>query len=394
MTVNRLLVIDDEPDVCTFVSQVARDMDYAVKSTTHFNDFKQLYEEFKPTIVVLDLAMPGVDGVELLRFLRSEKSKAEVILISGMDGKVLNSAKRVGEEHGLNMKGVLRKPIVIGEFESLLAAPAHFDGSITTRELDEAISNGQLRTVYQPKVTLQSAGAGTIREAEGLVRWQHPDFGLLTPDKFLSAIEEAGLMLPLTMAVVTEACHQIRRWRELGQSMCVAVNLAPQLLTDLTLPDEIAALVKRNGVETTRIIIEITESGVMKDPARAMDILTRFRLKGFRLSLDDFGTGFSSLVQLYRMPFVELKIDQSFVREVDTSEEARVIVRATTEMAHRLNLTVCAEGVESEDDLNFLALTGCDKAQGYYISRPINGADLTDFLFEGNGRPERLREQA
>jgi EAL domain-containing protein (putative c-di-GMP-specific phosphodiesterase class I) len=394
MTVNRLLVIDDDPDICGIISRVARGMDYAVKSTTHFNDFKRLYRKFNPTIVVTDLAMPGIDGIELLRFLRSQKSKAELILISGMDGKVLKSAKRVGEEHGLNMKGVLQKPIMIEELESLLAAPIRFPGSITTHELDEAISNGQLLTVYQPKVTLQSTDNGTVREVEGLVRWQHPVYGLLTPDKFLSTIEETGLLLPLTMAVVTEVCRQIRRWRELGQSVCVAVNLGPQLLTDLSLPDEIAALVKRNGVETTQIIIEITESGVMEDPVRAMDILTRFRLKGFRLSLDDFGTGFSSLVHLFRMPFVELKIDQSFIREVGTSEEARVIVRATTEMAHRLNLTVCAEGVESEDDLNFLTLTGCDKAQGYYISRPLDGTNLTDFMSARNRRPESIREQA
>ena len=128
--------------------------------------------------------------------------------------------------------------------------------------------------------------------------------------------------------------------------------------------------------------------------ARAMDILTRFRLKGFRLSLDDFGTGFSSLIHLYRLPFVELKIDQSFVRDVGASEEARVIVRATTEMAHRLNLSVCAEGVESEGDLNFLLLAGCDKAQGYFISRPIAGEKIVNFEFAGMPDPEPLRDRA
>ncbi|MGH6661391.1 MAG: EAL domain-containing response regulator [Rhodospirillales bacterium] len=394
MTANRLLVIDDDADICEFVSQVARDANYEVVSTAHFSEFKRLYRKFNPTIVITDLAMPNIDGVELLRFLRAEKSKTEIILMSGMDKKVLNSAKQVGFEHGLNMKGVLQKPIMIEELESLLAAPSYFAGSITVHELDAAISKGELVVHYQPKVNLRSAANGSLREVEALVRWQHPVHGLLSPDRFLLAIQETGLLLPLTRAVVTSACRQIRKWSEFGKTMCVAVNIAPQLLTNLTLPDEIASLAEQNDVETSQIIIEITESGVMEDTARAMDILTRFRLKGFRLSLDDFGTGFSSLIHLYRLPFVELKIDQSFVRDVGASEEARVIVRATTEMAHRLNLSVCAEGVESEGDLNFLLLAGCDKAQGYFISRPIAGEKIVNFAFAGMPDPEPLRDRA
>jgi EAL domain-containing protein (putative c-di-GMP-specific phosphodiesterase class I) len=340
------------------------------------------------------LAMPDIDGVELLRFLRAERSKSEVILVSGMDIKVLNSARRVGQEHGLNMKGILQKPIMIEKLESLLAAPSYFAGSITVHELDAAISKSQLVVHFQPKINLRSAADGSLREVEALVRWQHPVHGLLSPDKFLFAFQETGLLLPLTRAVVTAACQQLRKWSEFGKTMCVAVNIAPQLLTNLSLPDEIASLAAQNDVKTSQIIIEITESGVMEDTARAMDILTRFRLKGFRLSLDDFGTGFSSLIHLYRMPFVEIKIDRSFVRDVSTNEEARVIVRATIEMAHRLNLSVCAEGVESEDDLNFLRFAGCDRAQGYFISRPIAAEKVANFVFSWTPEPEPLRERA
>jgi len=394
MTPSRLLIIDDDLEVCEFVARVARDANYEVASTTHFNEFKRLYGDFHPTIVIMDLAMPDVDGVELLRFLQVERSKTEVILISGMDRKVLNSAKQVGKEHGLNMKGVLQKPIMIEELDSLLAAPSHFAGSITMHELDRAIATGELVPHYQPKINLRSATNGSLREVEALVRWQHPLYGLLGPDKFLHAIQDSRLLLPLTRAVVISACRQIREWSNHGREMCVAVNIAPQLLTELSLPDEIASLAEQHAVDTSQFIVEITESGVMENTARAMDILTRFRLKGFRLSLDDFGTGFSSLTQLYRMPFVEIKIDQSFVRDVGTNEEARVIVRATTEMAHRLNLSVCAEGVESEDDLNFLILAGCDKAQGYFISRPIAGEHVANFAFAGISRPEPVQERA
>ncbi len=394
MSVNRLLAIDDDPAISALVAKVACELHYEAESTSHFNEFKRLYRGLHPTIVVMDLAMPEIDGIELLRFLRAENCKAEIILISGMDTKILNSAKQVGEEHGLNMRGVLQKPIMIEALEALLAKQSHFDGAITAHELDAAISKGELIAHYQPKMSLHDGVNGRVAEVEALVRWQHPVHGLLMPDKFLGAVADTGLLLPMTRAVVLCACRQVRETEELGQTLCVAVNIAPQLLTDLTLPDEVAAVVEQNNVDTSQIIIEITESGVMEDTVRAMDILTRFRLKGFRLSLDDFGTGFSSLIQLYRMPFVELKVDQSFVRDIGVSEEARVIVRATTEMAHRLNLTVCAEGVETADDLKFLSLAGCDKAQGYFISRPIDGDRLVNFLAAANRPPELVRERA
>ena len=390
----RLLVIDDDADICDFVSQVAKDLGYETATAIDYAQFKHLCTRIHPTVVIMDLAMPDKDGIEILRFLSAENSRTEVILMSGMEKKVLESARRLGEQHGLNMKGVLQKPIMIEELEEMLATPSHFADSITTHELNTAIADGQFVNHYQPKVCLRDGPTSEIREVEALVRWLHPVHGLISPDRFLLAVEDAGLMLPMTRTVAANACRQIREWEKAGIPACVAVNIAPRLLTNLSLPDEIAAIAEQHGVHTSNLVIEITESGVMEDTARAMDILTRFRLKGFQLSLDDFGTGFSSLIHLYRMPFGELKIDQSFVREVSTNEEARVIVRATTEMAHNLNLTVCAEGVASENDLRFLSLTGCDKAQGYFIGRPIAGDQITDFAFASHRLDAPLPEHA
>lgn len=246
-------------------------------------------------------------------------------------------------------------------------------------EFADALDNDELTVHYQPKVSLIEAPDHPIEDVEALVRWQHPERGLLGPDAFLGIAERANLLLPLTLVVAMQAFAQASAWRERGLNLSVALNIAPQLLTNLNLPDEIAALAQDHDIPTQQVMLEITEVGVMEDTHLAMDILTRFRLKGFHLSLDDFGTGVSSLGQLYRMPFSELKIDQSFVRDVCTSGEASVIVRTMVEMAHNLNLSVCAEGVEDRETLEFLMRCGCDKAQGYLISRPVPGNALFDF---------------
>lgn len=390
----RLAVIDDDPGVCKFVSRIARDLGFEVATATQSEKFRRLCREFKPAVVVMDLGMPGVDGVEQLRFLVAELNGAEVILMSGFDKKVLNSARQVGEELGLSMKGVLPKPISVDELEKMLTTASHFEGSISARELASAIENGEIRPHFQPKALLQPAYGRQVNEVEALARWHHPVHGLLTPDKFLPLAEETDLLSPMTHAVAIAACRQILNWDAAGMSMAVAINIAPQLLVNLSLPDEITALAADHGVECSRLIIEITESGVMADVARAMDILTRFRIKGFLLSLDDFGTGFSSLIQLYRMPFGEIKIDRSFVKDISVNEEARVIVQATIELAHRLDMTTCAEGVESLEDLRFLSRIGCDKAQGYFISKPIPGEKMRDFVRARNDDHETLLKKA
>lgn len=389
----RLLVIDDEKDICDFVSRVAADRGFKTASAIVHKEFKRLYREFRPTFIVMDLAMPDGDGIELLRFLSAENSKATIVLISGFDKKVLTTARQLGEEQGLTVAGVLQKPIDVADLEAMISVTPDLREEALVGELAQALEADQLTIVYQPKARLGPAAAHAIEDVEALVRWQHPSRGLLPPKEFLGLAERANLLLPLTRAVAKQAFHQVKAWKNKGLDMSVALNISPQLLTNLDLPDEIAREARENGVSSNKVILEITEVGVMEDTHLAMDILTRFRLKGFRLSLDDFGTGFSSLSQLYRMPFSELKIDQSFVKDVSTSDEARVIVRTMVEMAHNLNLTVCAEGVEDRETLAFLKACGCDKAQGYFISRPLAGFAMIEFGSTWNPEPRREKSE-
>ena len=387
----RLLVIDDEKGMCDFIAQAAEDRGFETASATTHKDFKRLCHEFRPTFIVMDLAMPDGDGVELLRFLSAENNKATIVLISGFDKKVLNTARQLGEEQGLDIAGALQKPIAIEDLEALISVTLDLREEALIGELADALENDQLTVFYQPKVSLTVAPDHPIEDVEALVRWQHPERGLLTPDAFLGIAERANLLLPLTRAVAKQAFRQVAAWEAKGLKMSVAVNIAPQLLTNLDLPDEITELARENGVSTERVMLEITEVGVMEDPHLAMDILTRFRLKGFHLSLDDFGTGSSSLTQLYRMPFSELKIDQSFVRDVSENDAARIIVRTMVQMAHNLNLSVCAEGVEDRETLEFRMTCGCDKAQGYLISKPVPGDAVIEMGSTWNS--ETIREK-
>jgi len=253
---------------------------------------------------------------------------------------------------------------------------------ITERDLREAIEGAQLVVYYQPKVSLSAEEGFDVHACEALVRWQHPQYGMVFPDAFIPLAEATGLISPLTDRVVAATVNQIRLWEDQGLSLSVAVNLTPRLLDDLELPDRFSDLMERHGLPASRLIVEITESGAMADATKTTDILVRFRLKGFGLSLDDFGTGYSSLVQLHRMPFSEMKIDRSFVMDMDHDEEAKAIVHSIVHLGHNLGLHLCAEGVETLDSLKWLREAGCETAQGYYMSRPIPAEDVPSWRDE------------
>ncbi len=375
MKSGRLLVIDDEPDICDFIKEVAEEQGFDVATAENFDQFSTAYRSFEPSVIVLDLRMPEVDGIELLRFLAKETCRAHIVLMSGLDQKVLHTASQLGATHGLRMLDALQKPILLPELERVLSRVSGEERPITEHDLGNAISAGELVLHYQPKVKLGSQGSREVGSLEALVRWDRPGHGLIPPDEFIPLAENTGLIDSLTDYVLHAALKQIAEWRKHGSSVAVAVNLAPQLLSDLDLPDRLSDLLAEYGVDGSVLIVEVTESAAMTDAARTMDILTRLRLKGIELSMDDFGTGYSSLVELYRMPFSEMKIDKSFVIDVNRDKEAEVIVRSIVDLGHNLGLKVCAEGVETEQAMDFLRAIKCDLAQGYYISKPLPPSD-------------------
>jgi diguanylate cyclase (GGDEF)-like protein len=244
-------------------------------------------------------------------------------------------------------------------------------------ELRNAIDTGGLLLYYQPKVDISSH---RIVAVESLVRWQHPEYGMLPPDEFISLAERTGLIRPLTYWVLAEALRQCAAWQTHGYAIDVAVNVPVSVLLDTSFPDKLETLLKQHHLAAKRLVVEITESSLMEDQEYALQLLSHLSNIGVRISIDDFGTGYSSLAYLRRLPVSEIKIDQSFVMGMLENENDEVIVRATIGLAHNLGMSVIAEGVAEAAILKKLTIWGCNLAQGHYISPPVDGNAITQLL--------------
>ncbi|HKQ00522.1 MAG TPA: EAL domain-containing protein [Actinomycetes bacterium] len=244
-------------------------------------------------------------------------------------------------------------------------------------ELRRGIDYQQLLLHYQPKV---HAHTGQVLGVEALVRWQHPEHGLIPPNDFIPLAERTGLIGPLTHYVLDAALYQCRQWQQAGHELAIAVNVSARRLLDLHFPDEVAGLLASWGIPARLLVVEITESTIMADPPRALEILGRLNTMGVQLSIDDFGTGYSSMAYLKSLPVHELKIDRSFVMQMTSDTRDAVIVRSTVDLGRNLGLRVVAEGVEDQTTLQELDQLGCDAIQGYYISRPVPPDDLIHWL--------------
>jgi EAL domain-containing protein (putative c-di-GMP-specific phosphodiesterase class I) len=251
-------------------------------------------------------------------------------------------------------------------------------------ELRQAIDHDELVLHYQPKISLAT---GQVTGAEALVRWQHAQRGQMPPDQFIALAEQTGLIRPLSRWVLNETLRQCALWRRAGIDVSMAVNLSMRDLHDPDLPEIVGDLLAKWRAVPSNLVLEITENGLMAEPARALDTATRLRALGVHLAIDDFGTGYSSLAYLKRLPVSELKIDQSFVRDMAVDDDDATIVRSTIGLAHDLGLNVVAEGVEDQPTYDLLSRLGCDVAQGYFISRPMT-ARAFEAWFRVHARPE------
>jgi diguanylate cyclase (GGDEF)-like protein len=290
-------------------------------------------------------------------------------------------------EHGQDVDALLQKADVAmylakaGNATHVVYDPREDDYDPTrltlVGELRRAIEAAELTVFYQPKADLRT---GEVRGTEALVRWEHPERGLLMPDEFIPLAQHTGLIRPLTLSVIDIAMAQARSWRNQGLNLSVAVNLATRNLLDAGLPEDVHDLLEKWGLEPASIEFEITESTIMADPFRALSVLKRLHEMGTKLSIDDFGTGYSSLAYLKRLPVDAVKIDKSFVLNMVDDENDAAIVRSTIDLARNLGLAVVAEGVENEAIWETLARLGCDFAQGHYLSKPMPAAELVAWL--------------
>ncbi len=388
----RILVLDDESFMLKLLNRMLSNLGF-INITLCDNGRAALERiaETGPNLILLDLNMPEMDGIEFVRHLVERHYAGSLILISGEDERMLQTAEKLVQAHRISILGHLHKPVKPEALSALLEkwAPPATDAAgpvkktYTADELRFAIENGQLINYYQPKVAVAS---GEVVGVETLVRWRHPVDGIVFPDQFISIAEAAGLIDDLTRAVFAGAVAQAKVWQEAQLPLRIAVNVSMDNLASLNFLNFVAELTEKAGIAPQNVVLEVTETRLMQDTRAPLEILTRLRLKRFRLSIDDFGTGHSSLAQLRDIPFDELKIDQGFVHRAGTNETLRAMYDASLSLARQLGMEVVAEGVEDRDDWDLLRRTGCDLAQGVFMSRPMLAGDLPGWI-------ERWRER-
>lgn len=374
-----ILVLDDEPFMLKLLAQQLANLGFTdVATCDNGQTALQRVDDaaLAPQLILCDLNMPGMDGMEFVRRLVEHGYEGSLILVSGEDERTLQSARTLVQAHHIEVLGSLHKPVspqalfqLVERWVPPAHAAQHLQGKrYSVERLAQAIQAGELVNHYQPKV---SVADGSVVGVETLVRWRHPQDGLVYPDQFIGMAEAHGLIDALTRVVLAQSLKDCATWAQRGVRLKVAINVSMDNLTALDFPEQATAAAAAAGVAPPSIVLEVTESQLMKDLRAPLEILTRLRLRRFKLSIDDFGTGHSSLAQLRDLPFDQLKIDQGFVHGAHHNETLRAILYASLGLAKELGMEVVAEGVEDAEDWRFLQRTGCDLAQGYFIARPM-----------------------
>lgn len=379
---SNLYILDDDQQYANLLAEVASNNGWNVHVENSPSEFLQI-DLANGSVLVLDLIMPEMDGIEVIRELSKGTTEIFLILVSGFDTRVLHSAQKLAEAHNIKVLATLTKPIALPEFIKTLikisATPIVEKKSTITNipvqvsELERAIDQHQLLLYYQPQINMAT---GALEGVESLVRWQHPTRGLLFPDQFITLAEENNLIDKLTHEVISIAVEQSQKWKIQNLDIPISVNVSAENITSLSLPEQLLELTDKHTVVPENITLEITESAVMNKLTSSLDVLNRLRMKGFSLSIDDFGTGYSSLSHLYKAPFTELKVDQVFVMNMADDEEALIIVKICIMLGQMLGMKLVAEGVETKEIWDQLKQLGCDIAQGYYIAKPMPAEQL------------------
>ncbi len=333
-----------------------------------------------PSLIIVDLEMPEMDGIELIETLQERGVRIPIVLLSGHGDALLDSVQSMGASV---VRG-LRKPLERADLRGVLlelispAAPVIERRRAPRTPIDppmlvEALRSGGIVPHFQPKVDTRT---GLLRGVEALARWHHPLLGMVPPDEFIPMAERMGLIHDLTRSMVEQSFAQCAAWQSRGMRLTLAINMSPQLLANPDIVGEICAQQVRHGLPPSQVVLEITEGSMVETSSAAHSALVRLRLRGFGLSIDDYGTGFSSLQQLSRIPFTELKIDRSFVHGAHRRKSLRVILESALELARRLHLSTVAEGVEHLEDWRLLQDFGCTTAQGWLIAKAMPPEEL------------------
>lgn len=352
--------------------------------------------ETKPAIIIADLQMPGMDGIELIQQMADEYSDIALIVVSGADPKLLDTLGSMVNACNMTLLGAFAKPLnghalvksLLGYKPSTkLGTTVTQTSKINGGDLKRAIRAGYIIPYYQPKISLKS---GSVVGYEALARWRDPVKGVIPPASFIDLASEQGLLKELTCSMLDSILADMAAWNQLDLFPEVSINIAVTLLEDKNFASHMIRAVTNANIDPKKIMLEITESALMKDHAVALATIGRLKLKGFGFSIDDYGTGFSSMQQLSRIAFTELKIDKSFVNGITGNRHMTQLLESAIDMGRRLGLITVAEGVETIEDLNLLKQLGCNQVQGFLFSKPIPVGDIVPWLEEHTKRIEKM----
>ena len=379
-----VLIVDDQSHVRSWVRSVLRNAGI-LQVNEAANGGEALAAVTQPgawfDLVLCDLRMPERDGIETIRSFAALGLESAIAIMSVEEERVIESAGMLAEVQGLRLLGTVAKPLTREKLDQLLvklreAAPSSPEGARTAPEADlaKAFVGRELQLVYQPKIWMRT---GAFAGVESLIRWKHPELGLFLPGSFVPMMESSEeLSASLTEFSLRETIACVGRWRATGRELRAAINLSARAFDRLDLPERVNAMCLEHRVEPEWITLELTETYVARDAVRLIDVATRLRLKGFTLSIDDFGTGQSGLAKLQKLPFNELKVDRQFVNGCSQSVSQRSVVEASLALARSLKMGSVAEGVQYRADWDLLVQLGCDVMQGYFIARPMSEQGL------------------
>lgn len=342
----------------------------------------------KVDIGFIDLNMPGMDGMELIRHMAKDNCQTSIILASALDSSLLFSVGTMSKAYGIDLLGIIEKPATpeaLLELIKLYRTPQTRLKSIesvpnfTFADIQHGLQNQQFEPFFQPKVELTT---GQVKGAEAFARWNHPQYGLISPTAFIPILEQEGEMDPLAWIVIEKSVAACRAWHEQGFAIPVSINLSPSSLAKEGLAEKVTEYVAQQGLDPKHVIFEVTESAAVINVPYFLENLARLRMKGFGLSVDDYGTGNSSMQQLLSIPFSELKIDRAFVAGASENHALELVLSASLELCRKLNRHSVAVGVETQQDWDFVKKLGCTYAQGYYIAKPMEAAALPMWMKE------------
>ena len=373
----KILIVDDDSFQRSIVTKVLNLLGVTQVASAADGHAAELRLAEGWDLLILDLNMPGMDGIEFLNVLADHALNPALIFFSGEDLRLLEVAEDLARDLGIRVIGSISKPIDRSKIEVLLdrvelktapQAKSFTQSELSEAEIRDGLGAGAIRLVYQPKVDAVSLDMVGV---EALLRWETPEGELLGPGAVVPVAERTGLMFELTQAIFTSAMAQLSQWCKEGYCWKVSCNFSVSDLTESSIVRVLEDALNASGAPAELVILEVTESKLPEDVSRVMSSLTRMRLKGCGISIDDFGTGFSSMEQLRRFPFTELKIDRAFVNGAHEKPSAKAIFESSVDLARRLGISSVAEGVEDETDLTLCRSLGVDLIQGFYIARPM-----------------------